>query len=72
MRLRSDGVGSICGRLILGTAETIAPAELVDSTGAGDAFIAAVLYGELTLHSPYFFPYLVSSLTTFSHLPNPT
>ncbi|CAA7390591.1 unnamed protein product [Spirodela intermedia] len=44
MRLRSDGVGSICGRLILGTAEKITPAELVDSTGAGDAFIAAVLY----------------------------
>lgn len=33
------------GRLFLGTAEKIPPSELVDTTGAGDAFIGAVLYG---------------------------
>ncbi|XP_078427742.1 pfkB-like carbohydrate kinase family protein isoform X1 [Wolffia australiana] len=45
MTLTCDGVGSISGRMIVGTAEKIAPAELVDSTGAGDAFIAGILYG---------------------------
>jgi len=29
----------------VGTAEKIPPPELVDTTGAGDAFIGAVLYG---------------------------
>jgi sugar/nucleoside kinase (ribokinase family) len=33
------------GRLFVGTAEKIPPPELVDTTGAGDAFIGAVLYG---------------------------
>lgn len=46
MRISADGVGSISGRLLLGTAEVIPPEELIDTTGAGDAFIGAVLYGQ--------------------------
>ncbi|KAF0900839.1 hypothetical protein E2562_035475 [Oryza meyeriana var. granulata] len=45
LRISADGVGSISGRLLLGTAEIIPSEELVDTTGAGDAFIGAVLYG---------------------------
>lgn len=43
-RLRAAGIGTVCGRLLLGTAEKIPPAELLDTTGAGDAFIGAVVY----------------------------
>lgn len=46
LRISADGVGSISGRLLLGTAEVIPPEELIDTTGAGDAFIGAVLYGQ--------------------------
>ncbi|XP_021722143.1 ribokinase-like [Chenopodium quinoa] len=42
--LKADGIGTLCGRLHVGTAEKIPPSELVDTTGAGDAFIGAVLY----------------------------
>ncbi|KAL2900357.1 Ketohexokinase [Bienertia sinuspersici] len=45
--LKADGVGAVCGRLHVGTAEKIPPSEIVDTTGAGDAFIGAVLYGIL-------------------------
>ncbi|KAL5231015.1 hypothetical protein ABZP36_029791 [Zizania latifolia] len=45
LRISADGVGSISGRLLLGTAEIIPSEELIDTTGAGDAFIGAVLYG---------------------------
>lgn len=45
MMLKADGIGTLCGRLHVGTAEKIPPSELVDTTGAGDAFIGAVLYG---------------------------
>ncbi|CAM0148550.1 unnamed protein product [Urochloa decumbens] len=48
LRISADGVGSISGRLLLGTAEVIPPDELIDTTGAGDAFIGAVLYGLCT------------------------
>lgn len=44
MRLSADGIGTVNGRLLLGTAESIPPSELVDTTGAGDAFVGAVLY----------------------------
>lgn len=44
MNLRVDGIGTLCGRLHVGTSEKIPPSELVDTTGAGDAFIGAVLY----------------------------
>ncbi|CAN6476997.1 unnamed protein product [Victoria cruziana] len=44
MKLRADGIGQVTGRLIIGTAEKIPPSELVDTTGAGDAFIGAVIY----------------------------
>jgi len=54
LRIRADGVGSISGRLLLGTAEVIPPGELVDTTGAGDAFIGAVLYGEMVAIANYF------------------
>jgi len=49
LRISGDGVGSISGRLLLGTAEVIPPGELVDTTGAGDAFIGAVLYGQCVI-----------------------
>lgn len=44
LKLIADGVGELNGRLFVGTAESIPPSELVDTTGAGDAFIGAVLY----------------------------
>ncbi|XP_010684806.2 uncharacterized protein LOC104899332 [Beta vulgaris subsp. vulgaris] len=44
MMLKADGLETLCGRLHVGTAEEIPPSELVDTTGAGDAFIGAVLY----------------------------
>ncbi|CAN0920382.1 KHK [Linum grandiflorum] len=43
-RIRAEGIGTVNGRLFVGTAEKIPPEELVDTTGAGDAFIGAVLY----------------------------
>lgn len=47
MNLSERGIpGRTQGRLYFGTAETIPPSELVDTTGAGDAFIGAVLYGK--------------------------
>ncbi|CAO1940566.1 unnamed protein product [Urochloa humidicola] len=48
LRISADEVGSISGRLLLSTAEVIPPGELIDTTGAGDAFIGAVLYGLCT------------------------
>jgi sugar/nucleoside kinase (ribokinase family) len=52
LRISADGVGSISGRLLLGTAEVIPPGELIDTTGAGDAFIGSVLYGQCAM-SPF-------------------
>nr|XP_043610658.1 ribokinase-like isoform X3 [Erigeron canadensis] len=49
--LQAKGVGTICGRLFLGKAEKIPELELVDTTGAGDAFIGAILYGSHQLSS---------------------
>jgi hypothetical protein len=49
MELSSRGHGTVTtifGRLLIGTAEKIPSPELVDTTGCGDAFIGAVLYGE--------------------------
>ncbi|XP_038888958.1 ribokinase isoform X2 [Benincasa hispida] len=43
-KLRAKGIGTVCGRLLLGTAEKISESEIVDTTGAGDAFVGAVLY----------------------------
>ncbi|XP_043704014.1 ketohexokinase-like isoform X2 [Telopea speciosissima] len=43
-RLKADGIGMVNGRLFVGTAEKIPASELVDTTGAGDAFIGAILY----------------------------
>ena len=45
LKLSAEGLGVVNGRFYLGTAEKIPPSELVDTTGAGDAFIGAVLYG---------------------------
>lgn len=45
MKLEAPGIGTLSGRLLVGTAERIPHLELVDTTGAGDAFIGAVLYG---------------------------
>ncbi|GMH02539.1 hypothetical protein Nepgr_004378 [Nepenthes gracilis] len=44
MNLRANGFGTVYGRLFVGTAEKIPSSELVDTTGAGDAFIGAILY----------------------------
>ncbi|KAL5859970.1 hypothetical protein ACOSQ4_001266 [Xanthoceras sorbifolium] len=43
-KLRANGIGTVSGRLFVGTAEKIPPSELIDTTGAGDAFIGAILY----------------------------
>ncbi|KAI3678760.1 hypothetical protein L6452_38063 [Arctium lappa] len=51
-RLQAKGVGAICGKLFFGTAEKIPQSELVDTTGAGDAFIGAVLYSICTNKPP--------------------
>lgn len=44
LKLEAHGIGTINGKLLVGTAEKIPASELVDTTGAGDAFIGAVLY----------------------------
>ncbi|VVA89954.1 unnamed protein product [Arabis nemorensis] len=51
-KLNASGIGTVSGRLFLGTAEKIPPEELVDTTGAGDAFIGAVLYAICAGMSP--------------------
>ncbi|CAH9073684.1 unnamed protein product [Cuscuta europaea] len=43
-KLQAKGIGTMSGKLLVGTAEKIPSSELVDTTGAGDAFIGAVLY----------------------------
>lgn len=43
-KFRADGIGTICGRFYIGTAEKIPDSELIDTTGAGDAFIGAIIY----------------------------
>ncbi|PKI76845.1 uncharacterized protein LOC116213705 [Punica granatum] len=45
-KLRADGIGTVRGRLLLGTAEKIPLTELVDTAGAVDAFIGATLFGD--------------------------
>ncbi|RDX61615.1 Ribokinase, partial [Mucuna pruriens] len=47
-KFRAEGVGSVCGRLYFGTSEKIPPSELIDTTGAGDAFVGALLYAICT------------------------
>lgn len=44
-KLTAEGIGTVCGRMLLGTTEKIPESEIIDTTGAGDAFIGAVLYG---------------------------
>lgn len=55
MKLRAEGIGTVSGRLYLGTAEKIPPSELVDTTGAGDAFIGATIYGTCHIDGNWFF-----------------
>ncbi|CAA0806770.1 pfkB-like carbohydrate kinase family protein [Striga hermonthica] len=52
LKLHAKGIGTLSGRLLLGTAERISQSELVDTTGAGDAFIGAVLYALCTNMPP--------------------
>lgn len=52
LRIRADGIGAVSGRLLIGTAEVIPPADIVDTTGAGDAFIGAVQYALCAGMSP--------------------
>ncbi|XP_052211075.1 ribokinase-like isoform X2 [Diospyros lotus] len=47
-RMRVEGVGEVSGRFFLGTAENIPASEVIDTTGAGDAFVGAVLYAICT------------------------
>ncbi|KAK9944942.1 hypothetical protein M0R45_010482 [Rubus argutus] len=51
-KLKANGIGTLCGRLFVGTAEKIPPSELVDTTGAGDSFIGAVIYAVCTNMPP--------------------
>ncbi|XP_054800437.1 uncharacterized protein LOC129304707 isoform X1 [Prosopis cineraria] len=51
-KLKADGIGTVCGRIYFGTAEKIPPSELVDTTGAGDAFIGAILFAICANFSP--------------------
>ncbi|XP_029129076.1 ribokinase isoform X2 [Cajanus cajan] len=51
-KFRGEGMGSVCGRLYFGTSEKIPPSELVDTTGAGDAFVGALLYAICANLSP--------------------
>ncbi|KAK7396478.1 hypothetical protein VNO78_17516 [Psophocarpus tetragonolobus] len=51
-KLHSKGIGTVCGRLYIGTAENIPASELIDTTGAGDAFIGAVLYAICSNFAP--------------------
>ncbi|PRQ25649.1 putative ketohexokinase [Rosa chinensis] len=51
-KLRANGIGTVCGRLFVGTAEKIPPSELLDTTGAGDSFIGAVIYAVCTNMPP--------------------
>ncbi|KAK7284190.1 hypothetical protein RJT34_18931 [Clitoria ternatea] len=43
-KFKTSGIGTICGRFFIGTAEKIPDSELIDTTGAGDAFIGAIMY----------------------------
>ncbi|XP_024625362.1 ketohexokinase isoform X5 [Medicago truncatula] len=43
-KFRVNGLGTVCGRFFIGTAEKIPDSELIDTTGAGDAFIGAIMY----------------------------
>ncbi|KAL5711813.1 hypothetical protein ACHQM5_014052 [Ranunculus cassubicifolius] len=52
MSLKANKIGTITGTLRIGTAEKIPPSELIDTTGAGDAFIGAVLYALCAEKSP--------------------
>ncbi|KAH6824227.1 pfkB-like carbohydrate kinase family protein [Perilla frutescens var. hirtella] len=52
VKLHAKGIGIVGGRLLVGTAEKIPPSELVDTTGAGDSFIGAVLYALCTNMPP--------------------
>ncbi|KAL5136808.1 Ribokinase [Glycine soja] len=52
-KLRAKGIEeSVCGRLYYGASEKIPPSELMDTTGAGDAFVGAVLYAICANISP--------------------
>ncbi|KAI6694522.1 hypothetical protein NL676_022232 [Syzygium grande] len=51
-QLKAEGIGIVRGRLLLGAAEKIPPQELIDTTGAGDAFIGATLYAICADMSP--------------------
>nr|XP_004495042.1 ribokinase-like isoform X2 [Cicer arietinum] len=51
-KLIAEGIGCVCGRLYFGTSENIPRSELIDTTGAGDAFVGAVLYAICAKLSP--------------------
>ncbi|XP_020224934.1 uncharacterized protein LOC109806830 isoform X4 [Cajanus cajan] len=51
-KLKAEGIGEVSGKLYVGTAESIPPSELIDTTGAGDAFIGAVIYAICAKFTP--------------------
>ena len=59
--------GNVTGRLYIVTAEKIPSSELMDTTGAGDAFTGGLLYGNNILYAKcikpnlteFYFQYLV-------------
>lgn len=53
MRFKGEDVGTVFGRLYIGTAVKIPPSELIDTTGAGDAFVGAVVYALCANISPH-------------------
>ncbi|KAK7277470.1 hypothetical protein RJT34_22483 [Clitoria ternatea] len=51
-KLKAEGIGTVSGKIYIGTAESIPLSELIDTTGAGDAFIGAVIYAICAKFSP--------------------
>ncbi|KAL2323381.1 hypothetical protein Fmac_027760 [Flemingia macrophylla] len=51
-KLKAEGIGAVSAKVYVGTAESIPPSELVDTTGAGDAFIGAVIYAICAKFTP--------------------
>jgi len=62
-KFRANGIGTICARFYIGTAEKIPDSELVDTTGAGDAFIGAIMYGRCGQGPKKLFIFLSKLLT---------
>ncbi|MED6207713.1 hypothetical protein PIB30_038271 [Stylosanthes scabra] len=69
--LKAEGIGTVNGRVYVGTAESIPPSELIDTTGAGDAFIGAVIYGTIPPSFPLLLMFLKDHDINMRDLTNP-